>query len=923
MKRLAGQAGVIVGTALHHLGLFILTCFLVLMLALGLLAFRLSLGPLQIPYLASVLANAVSGNSIVIHIGEADLGWAGYHKGGGVPLYLRLGHITASNKAGVPVAEVPEARLVFLPSALTGSGAPILVSSTDALFDGSAVPVSMQAAIRLRLGFSLARADLVFTLGAGRLGAGGDSVPITGGGFTLRLTPHTVLLQNGMLILLPAGHSTPHIAVSGSGALGRSWRGTLTVTADAVQATDLQNYWPPALSKQARRWVLQNIIGGTAANAKVVLGLDAPRGLDRVDVNSVNAVFDGDDVTMTWLPKAPPITGIFGQFTMTDPDTIVINATRGQLMGLAVHGAAMTITGVDHKDQLGKVTLTADGGIANVIGLLNAPPLYLLRQVPAALTKATGTVSATIAITLPLIDKLKLSEVDLRIDAATRDVRVPTPVDGLVFSDGVLNFHVTTQTLDATGTAKLAGEPASITTHAAFQSGEVLRFFELKTALGPQLLHRYGLDAETALSEAVGGAMPLDLRVQATAGGETAALTADLTPATLGLPPLGWSKKAGAPGTVQVAGTLADNGEVSVDRLYAKAPGLDVQTKIVDGRLDLRRLRIGRTEAAGEIDPPPTSDAPWRVELHGPMLDVRAILHKQSKQEAAAAQTPGRTPPPTPAPTSGRTPAGAAPSGPPWQVRLRFTQLALATAPAPHLANFDLTANGQGDGILNAEAHAVSQGGQPVDVLVKQAKAAPARPAFHIDAGDAGNLLQVLNAFGDLQNGALTIDGSYGAGAAMTGTLTLQKFRLLSAPAFGKVLQALTIYGVPEATSGPGLVFTKLVAPFSIARQQLTLAGARAFSASLGFTASGTVDLAQGNCDLITTIIPAYALNTLPSRIPIIGRLFSAEKGGGLFSVRVRISGNLANPKIAVNPFSALTPGAMRNLFGKPTAARK
>ncbi len=905
MKRLAGQAGTVIGTALQHLGLFILTCALVLMLALGLLAFRLSLGPLQIPYLASALANAVSGSGVVIHIGEADLGWAGYHQGGGAPLYLRLGHITANDKAGAPLATVPEVRLFFKPGALLGSGAPILVSGADARLAGSNVPVSMQAAIHLRFGFALSRADLTIGLGPGRLGTAGTSVPISGGGLALHLTPHTALLQNGTLTLLPAGHSTPHIGVSGNFALGRDWRGTLTITADAVQAADLPTYWPNGVSQNARNWVLRNIIGGTAANAKLVLGLNAPHNLGTVDLNSIDAVFDGDDVAMMWLPKAPPITGIFGQFTMTDPDTIVINATRGVLAGLAVHGATMTITGVSQKDQLGKVTLTADGRIADVIKLLNAPPLYLLRQVPAALTKATGTVTATIAATLPLLDKLKLSEVDLRIDAATRDVRVPTPVDGVVFSDGALNFQVTTQTLDAAGTAKLAGEPATITAHAAFQSKEVLRAFELKTALGPQLLHLYGLDAETAVSEAVGGAVPLDLRVQATTGGEAAALTADLTPATLGLPAFGWTKRAGAPGTLQVAGTLTDAGEISIDRLYAKAPALDVQTDIVGGRLDLRRLRIGRTEAAGTIDSPPDSASPWRAELHGPMLDLRVILHKQSQQQDAA-QAPAPTPP----------------SGPLWQVRLRFDQLALAAAPAPDFANFTLSSDGQGDSLLDATAHAVSQTSQPVDVLVKQAQADRTRRAFHIDAGDAGNLLRALNAFNDLQNGALTVDGAYGAGAAMTGTLTLLKFRLLSAPSFAKVLQALTIYGVPEATSGPGLVFSKLVAPFSVAKQKLTLTGARAFSASLGFTASGTVDMAQGNCDLLTTIIPAYALNTLPSRIPVIGRLFSAEKGGGLFSVRVRISGDLAKPKIAVNPFSVLAPGAMRNLFGKPSAAK-
>jgi hypothetical protein len=173
-----------------------------------------------------------------------------------------------------------------------------------------------------------------------------------------------------------------------------------------------------------------------------------------------------------------------------------------------------------------------------------------------------------------------------------------------------------------------------------------------------------------------------------------------------------------------------------------------------------------------------------------------------------------------------------------------------------------------------------------------------------------------LAAYADLQGGALNMDGIYGSGDAFAGTLRLQKFRILQAPAIGKILQAITIYGAAAAASGPGLTFDRLVAPFSISRQILALQEARAYSSSLGFTVSGSIGLADGNADLDTTVIPYYALNSLPGKIPLLGKLFSAEKGGGLISMRVKITGPLSDPKIAVNPFSALTPGALRDVFG-------
>ena len=95
-----------------------------------------------------------------------------------------------------------------------------------------------------------------------------------------------------------------------------------------------------------------------------------------------------------------------------------------------------------------------------------------------------------------------------------------------------------------------------------------------------------------------------------------------------------------------------------------------------------------------------------------------------------------------------------------------------------------------------------------------------------------------------------------------------------------------------------------------------TLHEARAFSASLGMTTQGTVDLDQQSLDLQGTIVPAYFFNTLLGDIPLIGRLFSPERGGGVFSATYAVRGPLNDPSVSVNPLAALTPGVLRKLFG-------
>jgi hypothetical protein len=43
--------------------------------------------------------------------------------------------------------------------------------------------------------------------------------------------------------------------------------------------------------------------------------------------------------------------------------------------------------------------------------------------------------------------------------------------------------------------------------------------------------------------------------------------------------------------------------------------------------------------------------------------------------------------------------------------------------------------------------------------------------------------------------------------------------------------------------------------------------------------------------------------------------LTGGEKGGGIFAANFKMTGSIENPKVSVNPLSALAPGIFRNLF--------
>jgi hypothetical protein len=170
-----------------------------------------------------------------------------------------------------------------------------------------------------------------------------------------------------------------------------------------------------------------------------------------------------------------------------------------------------------------------------------------------------------------------------------------------------------------------------------------------------------------------------------------------------------------------------------------------------------------------------------------------------------------------------------------------------------------------------------------------------------------------------MQGGKLSIEGHYEdalPGRPLVGTTNIDNFRVGNAPVLGKLLQAMTLYGLGEALRGPGLGFTRLVMPFRLTPDGLDIADARAFSPSLGLTAKGHVDLDAQRIDMQGTIVPAYFFNSLLGNVPLVGKLFSPERGGGVFAASYALRGPLDDPSVSVNPLAALTPGFLRGLFG-------
>lgn len=292
---------------------------------------------------------------------------------------------------------------------------------------------------------------------------------------------------------------------------------------------------------------------------------------------------------------------------------------------------------------------------------------------------------------------------------------------------------------------------------------------------------------------------------------------------------------------------------------------------------------------SGSLVSPSAPGKPWVLQGKGDVLDLRLQSLNSKTSQAQKNQEQGN-------------------KKPFWRANLTFAKVYTAAPPAPPLVAVSLTASGNADKL--AMANFTAQGMKAV-----VAPLTDDHRSLIMHGDNAGALLAALGIYNGITGGALSLKATLGDNSAQ-GTLWLTGVRLIHAPGFIKVMQAATLYGVAEALSGPGLLLEHTTIPFTLEKDNLTLHGADSYSEALGFTASGTVNIADETCNLDTTIIPAYALNSFLGRLPLIGHLFTAENGGGLFAMRAHVQGKLNDPEVSVNPLSVFMPGFLRGIFG-------
>ena len=770
--------------------------------------------------------------------------------------------------------------------------------------DALDAPVSVEGTTTLSRTFAFQTGTAIVHLGAGTLHAGTGSVPIKMASIAVGGTPETIGIESASAVLPgPAGQPDTTVTATGTAHVGsRRLTAELNLGLDRVGFADLPRLWPAGVGGGARPWVTENITDGVAHDAHVALTLEANSDFSDLILTHATGTIDGDNVTVHWLRPVPPVEHGHARVSIVDTDTIDIAIASGQQRvggrtPIAITAGQLHITGMAKKDQDAAIAIQANGPLADIVTLLKEPRLQLLSKHPIDLRAPSGEASVALKVNVPLENNITMDDIDIGVTGHLRQGHLKGVAAGRDLDKAELDIVANKDQLTLKGTGQIGGIAATIDGSMNFRAGKPQDVTQRIAATGKPTVGQLaaaGLD----LSDVVSGEFALSaIWSQQRGGGGDIALDADLTGATVSLHPLAIQKSAGTPLKASARLRLTGDRLSGIDTIVADGTNATIRgsADMAGGQVTmvhLDRVVLGRNDLSGTVRMPP--GGPIAVTLSGVSLDLSQKLAEKTPPRDRTKPEP--------------------PPGPAWTLKGHFGRVLMAN----DVIALNVEADASNDGRVYSQLRIVGST-QPAGSFSASIAGEKGARRITAAAADAGALLRGLDAIHTMQGGTMNLTGTFNdstAAHALTGSAEIADFRIRNAPAFGRLLQAMTLYGLVDVLQGSGLAFARLTAPFVLSGDDLELTDARAFSPSLGMTAKGHLNMNTETANLAGTVVPAYFFNSLLGKIPFFGGIFRNEVGGGLFAARYTIRGKLSDPSVSVNPLTMLTPGFLRGLFG-------
>lgn len=663
----------------------------------------------------------------------------------------------------------------------------------------------------------------------------------------------------------------------------------------------LAEYWPQGMAQNARDWVVTHIRKGQVPAGRVAAKLtpamlegsvEIPR-----DALKLDFAFEGLEVDylapMTKLTEAKGVAGL-------DAEKLELNVESARAGPLQLGNGVVKILGLQAERQQTDITAQVRGVAKDVLSLLDQKPLGFPSRLGIKPASVGGDASVRFRLRFPLIAKLKVEDVGVTAEADLTNLSMAGLLNRYELNNGEMKLKVDANGLDGSGNASLNGVPLQLAWRQEFSAkAPVTARYRLKGNIDEAQRKALGYP----LAPYIDGSALASLEIEERRGGETViGGEFDLTQTVFDIADAHFTKPAGQAAQGRVLIRTKAGQPVRFDLLQIKGPQLSVNAKATlpqggGWSADVTEFRHGGNDAAGRISFNAAGDG--QIELRGKRYDLRPFIEDALGGEEAVGTSPGAAPPKKP-----RLALDLRFDEAVIEKDLEMRNLAVSVRREPtRLETVSLTGGFAKTGGMTLTIAPQLDGRK-----------------LELKSDNAGAVLHFLG-ITDMQGGTMEVNARYDdtkPNQPLSGRMVMLNVRAVKAPFFARLFGAGSFTGLGALLSGEGILFEKGDVPFEQKDGVLTLKPSRLRGPQLGITFEGSVNDRTDHISVSGTAVPAFVLNTILGRIPVLGDIFV---GDGIIGVNFAVSGPRDDPQFTVNPLSALAPGFLRRIFQAPEAS--
>ncbi|PLX39249.1 MAG: hypothetical protein C0606_01570 [Hyphomicrobiales bacterium] len=692
-------------------------------------------------------------------------------------------------------------------------------------------------------------------------------------------------------------------AAAGSAGIGPAGPSlALAFNVEPISGLLAKRLWPGFAAKPVRRWIMDNLIDAETVSGQAVIALGPEE-------------MDGDPATYGWPDDAMDIAFKVENAvlrTVGDLPPVRIPLSKGRLLGGEFEMTAATAsakTAAGRKADISDIRFFVadvrppgkDGdlsfriaGDAPAIGeLVAAKPISALKRVGVKPTDLTGAVDGSLDTRIPLVKDVELDDIDWRFVANLSDFASKAPIRGQSVSNANLTVKLDPQLAQVSGRAKFDGLDADVDLIEPLDGSEAAARRGITLVLTDAERKKRGIDLAPLLEG------PISVAIDSGPNDKHRTLRVDLTSARVAIPGLEWVKKAGQRGSAELTLAEAESG-TDVTKLIVRADGLAIEGSArIDKAGAIQSAKIDKLRAGATKDARLTLTRVgngFSIRLTADTLDGRPIIrfmlgsgggNDGDTTDLSIKASVGRI--------IGLNDASLS------SVTLDLTQA------GGHTARFDFS------GTIGAS-----------DRLRASIRPDGGKRNLRMATSNMGYTLRFLDLYTRMRGGQGLLDAVLVGTGRAAGKLQIAKFAIAEDPGLREILKRTQDSSnakegarvIPQKAVKTGsATFDKLDVTFSKNGDLLKVGEGVLRGAAVGGTVRGAINLKNQRVDMTGTMVPAYGINNLFGRIPLLGEVVGGGSDGGLIGITFKVEGTIANARVVSNPVSAVAPGIFRKIF--------